>query len=88
MGICKCRFPSGVDVKPDGVHSLDPCQYKLVERHKNVTVDICQCERCGGIDISWRRQDNTKSETFGYLIDTDDYDFDDEVPWAEENPNL
>ena len=58
---------------------------KMGEKFENYSYII---NGVGGIDISWRRQDNTESETFGYLIDTDDCDFDDEVPWAEENPNL
>lgn len=57
---CKCQLPKGVTIKPDGVHELDPCSYKLTERHINVTVDILTCSVCGSVSIGWRRQENTE----------------------------
>lgn len=32
----KYTFPDGVTIKPDGLHELDPCMYKLKEIHRNV----------------------------------------------------
>ncbi len=56
----KCRFPSGVVIRPDGVNELDPCIYKEVERYKNVTVRILRCTRCGHIELTWMRQQDTE----------------------------
>ena len=55
----KCQFPGGIDIRPDGVTSLDPCLYELVEEYRNVTVKVWKCSRCGCVDVSWDRQDNT-----------------------------
>ena len=55
----KCEFPSGVEIKPDGVNSLDPCIYEEVERYENVTVSISRCKRCGHVEVSWFRQPDT-----------------------------
>lgn len=60
--MCKCRFPEGVTFRPDGVNELDPCVYEEVERYRNVTVVISRCTRCGHIDISWERQEDTEQE--------------------------
>lgn len=57
--MCKCQFPDGVQIKI-GDAKLDPCQYELVEVHKNVTVEVIKCSVCGNVEISWRRQDNTE----------------------------
>ena len=62
MAECKCSFPDGVTVKPDGIHELDPCLYQTTEIHRNVTVEIRRCVRCGHVDIAWRKQDDTESE--------------------------
>ena len=59
----KCSFPDGITVKPDGVHDLDPCEYELTERHRNVTVEVLRCRKCGHVEISWFRQDDTIDET-------------------------
>ena len=56
----KCCFPPGVIVKPDGGNELDPCVYEEVECYKNVTVHVMRCLRCGHVEISWERQDNTE----------------------------
>lgn len=55
----KCNF-GGIVIKPDGVNELDACLYEEVERYKNVTVIINKCKKCGNIDISWLRQDDTE----------------------------
>jgi hypothetical protein len=57
----KCSFPDGIVIKPDGVNALDPCIYEEIERYSNVTVSISRCKRCGNIDISWIRQENTEA---------------------------
>lgn len=57
----KCSFPDGISVKLDGVNELDPCVYEIIEVHKNVTVTISKCMKCGHIDVSWERQDNTET---------------------------
>jgi len=60
--ISKCSFGDGVKILPDGVHELDPCAYKTVEEHKNVTVRVLKCKRCGHIEIEWERQNDTTDE--------------------------
>ena len=60
----KCRFPDGVRSKPDGVHELDPCIYELMEEHSNVKAMVYRCKKCGNIDISWVRSDDTEDVTF------------------------
>lgn len=56
----KCHFPSGIAIKPDGVNELDPCVYEEVECYKNVTVHVMRCLRCGHVEISWERQEDTE----------------------------
>lgn len=56
----KCQFPNGIEIKPDGVNTLDPCLYSLTEVHTNVTVKVYKCVHCGAIDVCWERQDNTE----------------------------
>lgn len=58
--MCKCQFPGGIDIKPDGINSLDPCIYKTEEIYVNVTVEIRRCVRCGCIDIAWTKQEDTE----------------------------
>lgn len=55
-----CSFGDGVVIKPDGVHELDPCLYEDIEIWNNVTVIVSRCVRCGHIEISWIRQENTE----------------------------
>lgn len=55
----KCKYPEGITIKPDGIHELDPCVYEDIEKHANVTVVVSRCKRCGHIEISWMRQDDT-----------------------------
>lgn len=56
----KCHYPEGMSIKPDGVHELDPCVYRLKEIHRNVTLEVLQCENCGSIKMFWRRQEDTE----------------------------
>lgn len=56
----KCGFSGGkVDITVFGV-PLDPCQYELIEKYRNVTVEILRCKNCGHVEISWSRQENTE----------------------------
>lgn len=59
-GDCKCSFPDGISIKPDGENELDPCVYEEIAEYKNVTVTVSKCRKCGHIDVSWERQDNTE----------------------------
>lgn len=63
----KCQFPDGVTIKPDGINELDPCIYDLMEEHRNVTIRVYRCPKCGSIDISWEKQDDTESTIFEEL---------------------
>jgi len=61
---CQHQYVSGGtlmlrDINGD-LHELDPCSYSLIEKYENVTVEISICQKCGKVDISWIRQDNTK----------------------------
>lgn len=51
---------NGLIFKPDGENELDPCVYQIIEKYKNVTVEIGECIYCGNVDVSWIRQDNTE----------------------------
>ena len=65
---CKCNW-GNVDIKPDGMHSLDPCVYEDIEMYANVTVIVSRCKNCGHIELSWMRQENTEEIPIG---ETDD----------------
>ena len=56
-GRCRCRFPEGIVIKPDGINRLDPCVYVQKEMHTNVTVIVSQCKNCGHISLEWHRTD-------------------------------
>lgn len=56
----KCTLPHGVVIKPDGINDLDPCQYRLTEIHKNVTVEVLRCPNCGAVSIAWLPQEDTE----------------------------
>ena len=56
----KCSFPEGMTIKPDGIHSLDPCIYQTTEIYTNVTVEVRKCIKCGNVDIVWIRQEDTE----------------------------
>lgn len=60
MKMHKCSFNDNVAVKPNGINELDPCLYQEIERYANVTISISRCVKCGHIDISWYRQDDTE----------------------------
>jgi hypothetical protein len=55
----KCKWPDGTAIKPDGVHDLDPCVYKVEAEYHNVTVRVLRCEKCGHIELEWVKQDDT-----------------------------
>lgn len=61
----KCSFGDGVRILPDGVHELDPCLYEEIERYRNVTVIVSRCRKCGNVDISWERQEDTEEVNSG-----------------------
>lgn len=63
----KCGEGSAVTFKPDGVNPLDPCRYELKEVHTNCIVEVSRCRKCGHIDISWRRTDETVDQYFDYV---------------------
>ncbi len=63
----KCCLP-GMTIKPDGINELDPCKYEVTEIHRNVTVEILRCQKCGHMEISWYRQEDTEDE----IIEGDD----------------
>lgn len=60
----KCEWGKGIKFCPDGIHELDPCVYKDIEEHRNVTVVISKCRKCGNLTISWKRQENTEDTYF------------------------
>ena len=59
-----CSFGEGITVTPDGKNELDPCIYEELARYANVTVIISKCKKCGKIDISWEKQDDTEEISF------------------------
>jgi hypothetical protein len=67
--MCKCKFPEGMTIKPDGVHELDPCIYVTEQLLRNVTVMIDKCEKCGHYEITWFRQDNTEEVDVDEFLD-------------------
>lgn len=59
----KCSMPYGIDYRPDGFHSLDPCEYEMYQRYRNVTVEILRCTKCNDYKVTWFKQDNTEDIT-------------------------
>lgn len=57
--MCKCKFPNGIIIKPDGINELDPCIYQTQQVIVGAIVVVSKCERCGNIDISWIRTEDT-----------------------------
>ena len=55
-----CSFGDGITIKPDGINDLDPCKYEVVEKYRNVTVEIIRCKCCGHMEVSWYRQQDTE----------------------------
>jgi hypothetical protein len=47
-------------IKLGCIHALNLCIYEDVEMYTNVTVIISRCKKCGHIEISWTKQDNTE----------------------------
>ena len=47
---CKCNL-GNVEIRPDGVHSLDCCIYEDIEMYANVTVIVSRCKNCGHIEL-------------------------------------
>lgn len=39
--------------------TFDGCEYQLTEAWKNVTVEVSRCRRCGHVDMSWLKQDDS-----------------------------
>ena len=56
----KCSWGDGITIKPDGENELDPCVYQDVARYANVTITISKCIKCGHMEISWTRQEDTE----------------------------
>lgn len=63
----RCRLPAGVTIKPDGVNELDPCLYETKEIHRNVTVLVNQCKKCGHIELQWYAQEDSEHTVYGEL---------------------
>lgn len=49
----RCQWPEGMEIRPDGVHRLDPCTYDVIEEHRDVTVRVLRCSRCGHQESEW-----------------------------------
>lgn len=58
----RCTFPGGITYRPDGKNELDPCRYEVIEKHRNVTVEVLRCKKCGHVEIAWARQENTEDD--------------------------
>lgn len=56
----KCEWPGDIDIKPDGINELDPCQYDEIAEYRNVTVKVWKCRKCGHIEYMWLRQPDTE----------------------------
>lgn len=55
----KCTWPNDVEAKIYGV-PVDPCLYTDRQRLHNVDITISECEKCGAIDISWSKNEDTE----------------------------
>jgi len=58
----RCQWPDGMEIRPDGVHRLDPCTYDVIEEHQGVTVRVLRCSRCGHQEIEWEQHDGDYAE--------------------------
>lgn len=56
--MCKCEWPDGVSIKPDGVHDLDPCVYETELEVHGVTVRVLKCVKCGHREFEWEREED------------------------------
>ena len=43
---------------------VDPCQYREIEKHENVTVAVLRCKKCGRILLEWFRTPETVSHYY------------------------
>lgn len=55
----KCKWPDGIKLEIKG-HEVDPCQYEEIEKWTNCIVTISRCKRCGNIDISWQKTEESE----------------------------
>ena len=55
----KCTHGEGIDISIAGI-PVDACDYELIQKVRNVTVEVLKCKKCGHIEIMWRRQENTE----------------------------
>ena len=55
----KCTWPDGVEVKIGGI-PVAPCIYTDRQRLHDVDITISECEKCGAIDISWSKNEDTE----------------------------
>ena len=46
-------------IMPDGKNELDPCLYETDRIFTHCTVILSKCTKCGNIDVSWKRTDDT-----------------------------
>ena len=60
----KCSFGDGITIKPNGVDELDPCIYEDIEMYTNVTVVVSKCIKCGHIEVTWIKQENTEDVSY------------------------
>ena len=51
-----------MEIRPDGIHVLDPCSYDVIETHEGVNLKILRCRRCGNIDFEWTRGSEKEDE--------------------------
>jgi hypothetical protein len=58
----KCSSPKGVEIKPDGIHLLDPCIYEVLGTYKDVRLTVLQCKNCGNIDFEWQYEKDISEE--------------------------
>lgn len=50
------------NLSPGWKNELDPCRYEVIEKHRNVTVEVLRCKKCGHVEIAWTRQENTEDD--------------------------
>ena len=60
MNAKRCTYPPGLTIAPGGI-PLEPCAYEEVEVHRNVTVRVLRCTRCGHVEVEWERQPDTET---------------------------
>ena len=57
--MCRCSYPEGMMIKPDGINELDPCLYETTNIFTNCIVEVSKCVRCGNVSVTWKRTDRT-----------------------------